>query len=106
MNFKELKERMKICKAFAAASIRRWFAPRTYVLAYSYKDKSKELHVDAKLVRAVVPSARDCIAFLQRDLGGECTDLRVLSFTEAPACLFNGVCIDAAEKLVEKADAA
>ena len=104
MKIKNIIVYVKILSVYLKAGIARWFGPRNYVIAYSYKDKSNELHIDAKMVKAIVPSARDVMAVIQRDIGSEGSELRILSFTEAPACLFNGVCIDAAEKLVEKAD--
>ena len=62
--------------------------------------------MDSKIVRAVVPSIRDVVATVQKDLAYvQATDLRILGFSEAPSCIVKGAVIDAAEKLVAKADA-
>lgn len=101
---KEYKERAKICRAYIKYSVGRWFSPRTYVIAYTYKDKHGMPVVDSMVMRAVVPHIASLIAVLQKDLAIQGTDLRVLSFTEAPASLYNGTVLDAAEQLVENAD--
>lgn len=101
---KEYKERAKICRAYIKYSVGRWFNPRTYVVAYTYKDKHGMPVVDSMVVRAVVPRIASLISVLQKDLAVQGTDLRVLSFTEAPASLYNGIVLDAAEQLVANAD--
>lgn len=100
----EYKERAKICWAYVKYSVGRWFSPRIYVIAFTYKDKHGMPVVDSTVMRAVVPRISSLIAVLQKDLAVQGTDLRVLSFTEAPASLYAGIVLDAAEQLVANAD--
>lgn len=100
----EYKERAKICCEYVKYSVGRWFSPRIYVIAFTYKDKHGMPVVDSTVMRAVVPRISSLIAVLQKDLAVQGTDLRVLSFTEAPASLYAGIVLDAAEQLVANAD--
>lgn len=108
MNLKEkileIKERAIICGTYIKHAFKRWTAPRTYVVAFTYRNKQGIYVVDSMVMRAVVPRVATLIGVIQKDLALEGTDLRVLSFTEAPACLFNGMVLDAADKLVANAD--
>lgn len=85
--------------------IKRWFGPRPYVFTYSFKDKKGEMYIDSELVYAIHPNIHEVMAHLGKKLGMlEVHDMRIISFHEAPACLFKGICIDAAEKLAENVD--
>ena len=85
--------------------VKRWFGPRPYVFTYSFKDKKGELYIDSELVYAIHPNIHEVMAHLGKKLGSMgVSDMRIISFHEAPACLFKGICIDAAEKLAENVD--
>lgn len=97
------KEHLCIFHKYVSYSVARWFGPRSYVVGYSYKNNT-ELYIDARVVKCVVPNILDVITVVQKALPEGSADLRIISFTEAPAVTYNSATIDGARKLVERAD--